>query len=137
MEIGKKQQIAKGWDFNITLESEEFDERSDYWQEECNILYSMIQGELPSGSIKPLSYKAGEGEKAEVITIISTLVVTGVAAKAFDKIIDKIVDIIKIWQESRPKAKITLKYPDGSSVELSNLSIPEAKKTMKEHQKNK
>lgn len=135
MEIDKKQQIDEGRDFNITLESEEFEARSDYWQEQCNILYNMIQGELPSGSIKPLSYKAGEGERAELITIISTLVVTGVAAKAFDKTIDKIVDIIKIWQESRPKAKITLKYPDGSSVELSNLSIPEAKKIMKEYKK--
>lgn len=136
MEIDKKQQITEGWDFNIKLESEEFDERSDYWQEQCNILYNMIKTELPSGSIQPLSYKAEEGEKAELITIISTLVVTRVAAKAIDKVIDKIVDIIKMWQENRLKAKITIQYPDGGTIELSNLSIPEAKKIIKDYQKN-
>lgn len=135
MEIKKNQQTSEGWDFNIKLESDEFDEKSDYWQEQCNILYNMIQTELPSGSIQPLSYKAGEGEKAVLITLLSTLVVSGVAAKTIDKVIDKMVDIIKIWQENRPKAKISLKYSDGSEIELSNLSISEAKKTMKEHQK--
>ncbi len=135
MEIGGKQQTAEEWDFKIALISEEFDEKSDYWQEQCNILYNMMQTELPSGSIEPLSYKAGKGEKAELITILSTLVVSGVAAKAIDKVIDKMVDIIKIWQENKPKAKISLKYVDGSEVELSNLSIAEAKKIMKEHQK--
>ena len=123
------------WDFNIKLESDEFDERSDYWQNQCNILYNMMQTELPSGSIKPSGYKAEVGETAEIITILSTLIISGVASKAFDKVIDKMVDILKIWQESRPKAKISLKYADGSEIELSNLSIQEAKKMMKEHQK--
>ncbi len=125
----------ENWDFNIKLESDDIDIRSDYWQNQCRILYNMMQTELPSGTIEPLSRKAETGEKAEIITLLSTLIVSGVASKAFDKGIDKMVDIIKIWQENRPKAMISLQYPDGSTIELSNLSVKEAKKMMKEHQK--
>ena len=126
---GKKQQIAEGWDFNITLESEEIEERTDYWQRQCNLLYNTIREELPSGSIQPLSYESGEGEKAELITIFSTLMASGIAAFAFDRLFD----IIKIWLEYRPKTKVTLKYPDGSTMELSGLSKSEALKLMEEH----
>jgi len=129
MDKGKKQQIAEGKDFNITLESEEIEERADYWQKQCNFLYNKILKELPSGLIQPLSYESAEGEKAELITIFSTLVATGITTKAFDIIFD----IIKIWLENRPHTKITLKYPDGSIIELSGLSKSEALTLMEEH----
>ena len=129
MDKGKKQQIAEGTDFNITLESEEIEERADYWQKQCNFLYNKILKELPSGSIEPLSYESAEGEKAELITIFSTLVATGIAVEAFDKLFD----IIKIWLENRPKTKVTLKYQDGSIIELSGLSKSKALALMEEH----
>ena len=129
MTKGKKQQIAESGDFNITLESEEFEESPEYWQKQYNFLYNMILKELPSGTIEPLSYESGEGEKAELVTIFSTLVATGITAKAFDKLFD----IIKIWLENRPKTKVTLKYKDGSIIELSGLSKSEALALMEEH----
>ena len=128
MEIGKKQQIVEG-DFNITLESEEFEESPEYWQKQYNLLYNMMIKELPSGSIQPLSYKSAEGEKADLVTIFSTLVATGIAVEAFDKLFD----IIKIWLENRPKTKVTLKYQDGSIIELSGLSKSKALALMEEH----
>lgn len=131
MDKGKKPQIAEGSDFNITLESEEIEEREDYWQKQCNLLYNMILEELPSGSIQPLSYESAEGEKAELITIFSTLVATGITAKAFDIIFD----IIKIWLKNRPHTKVTLIYPDGSIIELSGLSISEALTLMEKHRR--
>lgn len=129
MNKGRKQQIAEGWSFNIKLGSEEIEESTDYWQKQCNLLYNMMLKKLPVGSIQPLSYESGEGEKAELITIFSTLVATGITAKVFDRI----YDIIKIWLENRPKSKVTLKYPDGSTIELSGLSKSEALKLMEEH----
>ena len=129
MDKGKKQQIAEGTDFNITLESEEIEERADYWQKQCNFLYNRILKELPSGSIEPLSYESAEGEKAELITIFSTLVATGIATKA----VERLFDVIKIWLENRPKTKVTIKYPDGSTIELSELSKTEALTLMEEY----
>lgn len=135
MEKQNGKEIFEGWNFKIVLESDEYKENSDYWQEQCNIFYNMIREELPSGSVQPLSSKSVEGDRTDLITIFSTILVTGLATRATYKVIDKIIDIAKIWQENRAKVKITLKYKGGSTVEFSNLSISEAKKTMKEHQK--
>ncbi len=129
MKKNEKQQIAAGLDFNIVLESEEFEARSEHWQTQCNVLYNMIQEELPSGSIQPLSYKSAKGERADLITIFSILAATGITAKAFDRMFD----MIKIWLENRPKTKVMIKYPDGSMLELSGLSKSEALKLIEEH----
>ncbi len=131
MERRKKQQIVEGWDFNIELEPEGFEKKSEYWEKQCNILYGMILKELPSGSIQPLHSESAKDEKTDFITIFSTLVALGITTKAFDKIFD----VLKIWLENRPKTKVTLKYSDGSTIEITDLPKSEALAIMETHQK--
>jgi hypothetical protein len=125
-----RQQRVEGLDFHIVLESEEFEESSEYWRKQCAILYTNIFKELPTGSVELLKSERGEGEKAELLTIFSILVASGITAKAFDRIFD----IINLWLISRPTANVILKNPDGSIIgEFSKLSKSEALKLMEEY----
>jgi hypothetical protein len=44
------------------------------------------------------------------------------------------LDVLKTWLEYRNSAKITLKYEDGSTVELTNLTKSDALRLMEKHQ---
>lgn len=133
MEEKKNQQISEDFNFHISLESEESRTDSEYWQKQCSILYNMILHELPVGSIQPLKSESEEGERADFVTIFSILVATGITTKA----LDRVFDIIELWLKSRPKANVTLKYPDGNIIgEFKDLSKSEALELMEDYHKN-
>lgn len=105
--------------FQIVLESEEIEQSTRYWQKQCSILYNSINRNLSEGSIEPLSYGSAEDERG-IIMLFSTLIAKGVTANIFGKILE----LMKTWLENRPQAKITIKCPDESTFEISNMSLP-------------
>ena len=125
-----KEVTTEAWDFDIIFESEKIEQNPEYWLKQCSFIYNDIKKALPSGSIQPFCSESAKGEKAELITIFSTLVAKGITTKACQIIID----IIKIWLENKPKAKVTLRYRDGSTIELSGLSKSDAMELITIHQ---
>ena len=130
MGVANKRQIIKGWNFNIILEPEELKENQEYWQKQCNFLYNNIVKDLSAGSIQPLKSESAKGEKGGFVAIFSVLNATGITLKAFDRIFD----VVNIWLENRPKTRVSLKYQDGSTIELTGLTKSEALKLIEAHQ---
>ncbi len=130
MGTANKRQIVKGLNFNIILEPGELKENQEYWQKQCNFLYSNIAKNLSAGSIQPLKSESAKGEKGGFVAIFSILNATGITSMAFDKM----YDVMKIWLENRPKARVSLQYQDGSTIELSGLTKSEALKLIEAHQ---
>jgi hypothetical protein len=116
--------------FQIIIESTEIDNFTDYWQKQCSILYGELHKNLISGSVDPMAFEHEKSEKVGIDTVFHTLLASGITLEAFDRI----YDVFKLWLEFRDSAKVTLKYEDGSAIELSHLSKSEALKLMEEHQ---
>jgi hypothetical protein len=55
---------------------------------------------------------------------------SGITLKAFDRMFD----VFKTWLEYRNSAKVTLKYEDGSTIELTRRTKSEALELMEKHQ---
>jgi|GEM_PF-782364 hypothetical protein len=115
--------------FQIVLESEEIEQSTGYWQKQCSILYNSINRNLNEGSIEPLSCGPSRDERG-IITIFSTLIAKGITANVFAKVLE----LIKVWLENRPQAKITIKCPDESTFEISNMSLPNILEFFNTHQ---
>lgn len=113
------QQIVKKSSFSILMTSSSIDNSFDCWQEQCQQLYNSICEYLPKDSIKPSSFKGSDEEKADIITVFSTLAAFGITGKVFGSII---LDLMKTWLEHRPTAEIELKCPNGS-IKITNLSL--------------
>lgn len=114
------QEFPDRFDFSIILKSEGVDNSSEYWQEQCCQLYDSICKGMPDGKIGPLKLKGSEGDRADLTTIFSTLVIFGVTGKVF---VDIVLDAMKTWLEYRSTAEIELKCPDGSTIKTSNLPL--------------
>lgn len=104
--------------FQLLLESENAEELSEYWQKQCCTLYNAINRNIDEGSIEPLTCKAAEGERAGIIAAFNVLSGSGLFVKSFGHILD----IVKVWLESRPKARVLMKFPNGSEIEISGMS---------------
>jgi hypothetical protein len=128
---GEMQDHSDIFEFQIILGSSEIDESTDYWQKQCSILYGELNKNLISGSIEPLASKCENGEKVDISTLFYILMASGITFDAFDRM----YDVLKIWLEHRRSAKVMLKYKDGSIMELTHLSKPEAIKLMEKHQR--
>jgi hypothetical protein len=114
------QELSNNFDFSIILKSEGVDDSSEFWQDQCWQLYDSICKVMPDGKIEPFKLKGSEGDKADLITIFSTLVAFGVTGKVF---VDIILDAMKTWLEYRPTAEIELKCSDGNTIKISNLPL--------------
>jgi hypothetical protein len=120
---------ADTFDFQLMIESSEVGESTDYWQKQCSVLYRELNKTLTSGSIKPLTSEC-EGSEKGADLIFYILLASGITFKVFDRM----YDVLNIWLEYRRSAKVMLKHKDGSIIELTHISKPEAIKLMEEHQ---
>jgi len=71
----------------------------------------------------------GIARHRDPITTISVILAAGVKLGAFSAF----VQVVKMWSDSRPKTKVTLKAKDGSTVELTNVGLEKAIQFYKEH----
>lgn len=126
------QQVLDKSGFSIILKSDGVEDSSEYWQEQCQQLYDSIARNLPKGSIEPLNQEGAQGERADLVTIFSTLAATGITGKVF---VDIVIDGMKTWLEYRPKAEIELKCPDGSTVKISKLPLSKLSRYFEENPK--
>jgi len=46
---------------------------------------------------------------------------------------DRMFNVMKIWLENRPKTRVSIKYQDGSTIELTGLTNSEALKLIETH----
>ena len=113
-------QVIDKFNFSIILKSEDTEDSSEYWQEQCWQFYDSICKNLPDGWMEPLKFKGSEGEKAALTTIFSTLAAFGIAGKVFA---DIFLNAMNTWLEYRPTAEIELKFPDGNTVTISKLPL--------------
>ena len=113
-------QVIDKFNFSIILKSEDTEDSSEYWQEQCWQFYDSICKNLPDGWMEPLKLKGSEGEKIALTTIFSTLAAFGIAGKVFA---DIFLDAMNTWLEYRPTAEIELKFPDGNTVNISKLPL--------------
>jgi len=104
--------------FQLLIKSEEAEESSEYWQRECCLLYNTINRNITEGSIEPLTCKSAEGERAGIIAAFNVLSASGLLVKS----VGHVFDLVKVWLESRPKAKIVMKFPNGNEIEISGVT---------------
>lgn len=104
--------------FQLLLKSEEVEESSEYWQRQCCSLYNTINRNITEGSIEPLACKSVEGDRVGVIEAFNVLLASGLYLKSFGNIFD----IVKTWLESRPTAKVTMKFSNGNEIEISGVT---------------
>ncbi|MDD3247260.1 MAG: hypothetical protein PHF18_10515 [Methanosarcina sp.] len=104
--------------FQLLLESEEAEELSEYWQKQCCTLYNAINRNIMEGSIEPLTCKAAEGERAGIITVFNILSASGLSIKS----VGHVFDVVKVWLDFRPKAKVVMKFPNGNEIEISGVT---------------
>ena len=64
-----------------------------------------------------------------MVTIISTLVVSGVKLGVFAGMFQ----VLKTWLDSRPTAEVTLKGEDGSEAKISKLTPEQAIQLFQQH----
>lgn len=120
---------ADKFGFQIIIESPEIDRCTDYLQKRCSVLYNELNKNLTHGSIEPLTSECGKNERGADI-IFYVLLVTNITFETFDRM----YDLLNIWLEYNRSCKVTLKYKDGSIIELTHLSKTEALKLVKDHQ---
>lgn len=118
------------FDFQIVLESEEFEKSPDYWQKQYFLLYKQLHKNVFEGSIEPLTCECKVGDKSGIDTLFNILVASGITLKAFDRMFD----VTKVWLKYRNSAKVILKYEDGSTLEITDLPKSEAFELIKNHQ---
>lgn len=124
------QQVLDKFNFSIILKSGDVEVSSEYWQEQCCQLYGSLCSSISDGWIEPLKLKCSEGERADLLTIFSTLAAFGITGKVFAEII---LEAMKTWLEYRPTAEIELKCPDGSTVKISKLPLTKLSKFFEEN----
>lgn len=129
--------------FQITLQTNDGDNASEYWQIQCKYLYNELYRALPEGSIKPTNFEVSTGERPFDITSFSTILISELAGKFFATII---FEALYHWYENRQEANIIIECPDGSKINIpkelllkllkyhsenSNLSICDALNNVK------
>lgn len=126
------EEVVDNSDFSIVVTSDGVEDPSEYWQEQCELLYNSIARNLPEGSIEPLKLEGAQGERVVLATIFSTLAAAGITGKVF---VDIIIDGMKTWLEYRPTAEIELKCPDGTIVKITKLPLAKLSKFYEENPK--
>lgn len=120
--------------FQIILQSDDVDNLSEYWQDQCKYLYDEISIALPEGSIKPLTLEGTVGEKAIDVVSFSHLVVNEIAAKFVASLFIEIVfESSRRWSKNKQGANVKVKYPDKSVVTISKEFIFKLRNYSKEN----
>lgn len=104
--------------FQLLLESEGTEELSEYWQKQCCTLYNAINRNIDEGSIEPSTCKAAEGERAGIVTAFNILSASGLSIRSAGHVFD----VVKVWLDVRPKAKVVMKFPNGNEIEISGVT---------------
>lgn len=104
--------------FQLLIKSEEAEESSEHWQRECCLLYNTINRNITEGSIEPLTCKSAEGERAGIIDAFNVLSASGLLINS----VGHVFDLVKVWLDSRPKAKVIMKFPNGNEIEISGVT---------------
>ena len=84
-------------------------------------LYRDLKKGLDVGEVTPKQV-AGFAANRGFIDSVMHLVVQGSSLGAFSAMFE----ILKVWLAERPTYEITLKYPDGSELKASHLSMEQA-----------
>lgn len=124
------EQMSDKNSFQIILQSDNADNLSEYWQNQCWYLYDEISRTLPEGSIKPLTLEGDVGERADIVTLFSHVIVAEITAKIFVEIV---FEAIKNWHQYRQNANIGIKCPDGSTVKITKQDLPKLQKCFEEN----
>lgn len=97
-------------------------------REACRRLYLDLKAGLDEGEVTP---KQAEGIAANrgVVDVFRSLIVQGISVGAFGGLFE----ILKVWLGQRPTFEITLKYPDGSELKASKLSMEQALALHEQH----
>jgi hypothetical protein len=122
-------QISDKSNFQISLQQDNGDNLSEYWQDQCKYLYDELYRTLPGSSIKPLTLKGSTGEKAVEIILFSTILIE-VASKFCAH---TILEILNNWYEHRQNTSIKITCPDGSIVDIPRQIIPNLPKFSSEN----
>ncbi len=98
----------------------------------CEQLYLDLKMSAPEAAI--VKQQIPEiAQRRELITGVTTLVATGVKLGVFAGLFK----IVKAWLDSRPKAEVTITYPDGSSLKVSNTTVEQALKLLEQQNSSK
>lgn len=125
------EEVTENPDFQINMKSDEVEEFSEFWQNQCYKLYSSIKKSLPEGLIEHTVKEGEEGDRLDIIDLYSMLVVSGVTLKIFH---DVVLDLIKSWLKYRSKAQIILGCEKDPQIIIDNLSLPELEKFLQKNQ---
>jgi hypothetical protein len=104
--------------FELLIKSDESEESSEYWQRQCCLLYNNINRSITEGSIEFLTCESAEGDRAGIIEAFNVLLASGL----FIKSAEHVFDIVKVWLENRPKAKVIMRFPNGNELEISGVT---------------
>ena len=128
------EQVSDKSSFQIILQSNNVDDLSEYWQDQCKYFYDELSSTLPEGSIKPLTLNTTEGGKAPDLIFFSSLVINELPAKLIAYIfVEALIESIKQWHQYRQSANISVKHPDGSILEISKQFLSKLLKYSKEN----
>lgn len=123
------EQISDKNTFKIIIQSDNEDNLSEYWQNQCWYLYDELSRALPENSIKPLTLESGMGERTDITTFFHAIIIE-ITAKVFVEIV---IEIIKNWSYYRQDASVEIECPDGNTVKITKQSIPELQKYLNEN----
>jgi Effector Associated Constant Component 1 len=70
----------------------------------------------------------GIAETRDLPAILTTVVASGVKLGVFAAMFR----VVKAWLDSRPKAEVTITYPNGSVLKVSNATLDQAIEILKE-----
>jgi hypothetical protein len=91
----------------------------------CEQLYLDLKMNAPEADIAKRQTPE-VAEHREFVTLLTTLVATGVKLGVFAGLFN----VLKAWLANRPKAEVTITYPDGSSLKVSNATLDQALKLL-------
>ena len=109
---------------------------NDFWQEECRQLFNSLQMTIedqPEGIQPKRMEPTGNGSKAGMLELFSTMLVS---ASTIAPVFDRGWDIFQNFMNRHHSCKATLRLPDGSEVQLNNLTKEEALAIYSEHKDN-
>jgi hypothetical protein len=103
------------------IQSDDGNNLSEYWQNQCENFYSDLYRTLPEDSIKPLALEGTVGEKSIDIVSFSNIIITEIAAQIVTSLLIKAIkEAYNNWSEYRQNDYIVIKYPDESMIKISN-----------------
>jgi hypothetical protein len=122
--------------FQIILQSEDVEDSSDYWQDQCRRIYNDLYRDLPKGTIRPLTLEGPAEGKAIDINSFSHLIIDDFTAKIISSLfVESLLVVFEKWFRHERNATLILKYPDGNTVKVSKKFLLELLKYSQENPK--